>query len=377
MLVFTAPLLPFLQNVRPQMFTYLLFTVFLLLIYRAEQGEYRWLWVLPPLAILWANLHGGFLAAIGILLGWAAVHLVLHRDAWRKVLPPTLLTALAVNINPYGRELLFFLLRTATVPRPEIEDWQPIRLFSAYGAAYLIVLALAIAGIALTRRQRAPALMAILLVTAILPLTAIRHIPLFCLAALIVAGEHIADAWERFAPTHQRSQPQRPALASIPLLGLVALFGLAYSLDLGHVHVKEGEYPFQAMTLLRESGVSGNLANEFNWGEYLIWHLGPRIKVSVDGRRETVYPPSIYQENADFMDATKRWNLLLQQHPTDLALVMRDHTIYRLLKQDPDWSLMYEDSVSALFAAKDSPALSPLRDFVTNFKPATEADRFP
>jgi hypothetical protein len=27
----------------------------------------------------------------------------------------------------------------------------------------------------------------------------------------------------------------------------------------------------------------------FNWGEYAIWHLAPRLRVSMDGRRETIY----------------------------------------------------------------------------------------
>jgi hypothetical protein len=27
----------------------------------------------------------------------------------------------------------------------------------------------------------------------------------------------------------------------------------------------------------------------FDWGEYVIWHLGPGVRVSMDGRRETVY----------------------------------------------------------------------------------------
>jgi hypothetical protein len=27
----------------------------------------------------------------------------------------------------------------------------------------------------------------------------------------------------------------------------------------------------------------------FDWGEYAIWYLSPAIKVSMDGRRETVY----------------------------------------------------------------------------------------
>jgi hypothetical protein len=33
----------------------------------------------------------------------------------------------------------------------------------------------------------------------------------------------------------------------------------------------------------------GRLVSYFNWGEFAIWHFGPRLRVSMDGRRETVY----------------------------------------------------------------------------------------
>jgi hypothetical protein len=33
----------------------------------------------------------------------------------------------------------------------------------------------------------------------------------------------------------------------------------------------------------------GRIVTFFNWGEYAIWHFGPRLRVSMDGRRETVY----------------------------------------------------------------------------------------
>ena len=36
-------------------------------------------------------------------------------------------------------------------------------------------------------------------------------------------------------------------------------------------------------------GRTGRLANEFNWGQYALWHLGPELRVSIDGRRETIY----------------------------------------------------------------------------------------
>jgi hypothetical protein len=38
--------------------------------------------------------------------------------------------------------------------------------------------------------------------------------------------------------------------------------------------------------------VRGRLELPFDWGEYAIWHFGPRLRVSMDGRRETVYSES-------------------------------------------------------------------------------------
>ena len=37
------------------------------------------------------------------------------------------------------------------------------------------------------------------------------------------------------------------------------------------------------------SAPPGRLVTAFDWGQYAIWHLGPRIRVSIDGRRETIY----------------------------------------------------------------------------------------
>ncbi len=40
---------------------------------------------------------------------------------------------------------------------------------------------------------------------------------------------------------------------------------------------------------LHKIQASGRLAVWFDWGQYAIWHLSPRLRVSWDGRRETVY----------------------------------------------------------------------------------------
>ena len=45
-----------------------------------------------------------------------------------------------------------------------------------------------------------------------------------------------------------------------------------------------------------DPSVSGRLVVPFNWGEYAIWHWGPRLRVSMDGRRETVYGDGTVKE---------------------------------------------------------------------------------
>src|SRR5262245_16283374 len=69
-------LLPYLALVRPQAFTFLFFLLVLLIIDKLERGDSRCLWVIPFIFALWVNLHGGFLAGIGILLLWSAIHFI-------------------------------------------------------------------------------------------------------------------------------------------------------------------------------------------------------------------------------------------------------------------------------------------------------------
>ena len=96
------------------------------------------------------------------------------------------------------------------------------------------------------------------------------------------------------------------------------------------------------------------MAVYFDWGQYAIWHLGPRIKVSYDGRRETVYPESLRQLNNDWAEGVGRWDALLDRYPTDLALLDKRLPVYNLMRLKAGWTLVYEDSLAALFARNGS-----------------------
>ena len=343
---------PAIATVRPHMFTLLFTACMFIVIALADQGKYKWLWFAPLISALWVNFHGGILAGLGFLGIWAFFHTVLHRDKWLRILPPVILSFLAILINPYGLDLVTFLLRTATVPRTEIVEWQPLQPISVLGGIYLVLLVILILGLVYSRKDKSKPLMVLLAVAVLLPFVASRHLPIFSLAVLVFGGEHIADTWSRFSPSKDEHRT-RPGW--IPILSIILAIGLLIgSINNFREIPIPGDpnpyFPVNAVSILKQSRVEGNLAIPFNWGEYAIWHLGPGIKVSVDGRRETAYSEEIYQANLAFQYGVNEWDAILEEHDTHLVLVNISSATFNLMKTKPGWELIYHDDTSALFS---------------------------
>jgi hypothetical protein len=381
---FAMSLRPGLLNVRPQVFTYLLFLLILLVIDAAERGALRWLWAVPPIIALWANLHGGVLAGLGIYLLWGAAHVAAAAWSERRfrvileapqpaIVASMIAGCLALLLNPYGIELVTFLLRTATVPRPEIADWKPITIGGTWGQLYFAGLLWMLLGLLFSRRERKLALVVVSVCTAILPLLAIRHTPLFAISTPLLAGEHMADAAVRLVsrrPLARLASAGSRALEVVSggwwlIIALVAALVMACAalprLSRISVDPSVADFPARAITMMKASGVAGNMATEFNWGEYVLWHLGPQVRVSVDGRRETIYSDAIYRENLDFMNGQGQWARLIDRPETELALVHRHRPVFDLMKQKPGWVLVYQDALCALFAREGSSSLEQIR----------------
>lgn len=365
-------------TVRPHLFTYVLFFAVLLILEAAERGRHRTLWALPFLFALWANLHGGFLAGLGILAVWTAAVGLAELVARRRGATErpsgggglalwaggALVASMAATLlNPYGPELLDFLARTATVPRPEITEWEPLGIRSASGVWYLLFLALLAAALLRSERPKRAGALAVLAVAALVPLLAVRHLPLFALSGIVLGGEHLAGAFGRRLP---RSSPDGGSwVLGTAVAGAVLLAGAGLAAAavprFGCIELEEGYYPVRAVELLRESGTEGNLAVFFDWGEYAIWHLAPGFRVSMDGRRETVYPDSIYREHLRFVSGRDDWDALLDRRPTDAALVPASGPSANLLRLKPGWAEVAEDTVAALFAREEWDGLASLR----------------
>lgn len=355
---------PGLGTARPHLATYVAFLLLLLVLDRAGPADRGRLWLLPPLFAAWANLHGGVLAGAGLLVIWAATSVCRAGPSWRARLrtvgPPIAAALVATLANPYGWRLWWFL-RTALVPRPEISEWQHLPIATGRGLAYVVVLAIGLFALVSRRREARLESWVMWLVCAALPLAAIRHTPLFGLATAVIVTPVLGSVLrDRLRPG---SEPAVPSPAGwVPILIAAAALGLAAAAapGLGCLAVRD-PYPASAVRLLKQAGVVGNLATPFNWGEYVIWHLGPRIRVSVDGRRETVYAEKAYRRSLEFHWGTGDWDALLRDEPTDLALVVADGPADHLMSRYPGWSIVHRDAGHALYARESFAGLALLK----------------
>jgi hypothetical protein len=198
------------------------------------------------------------------------------------------------------------------------------------------------------------------------------------IAFAMFVGEHVTDLWDRQISQRQRSTSLRPWLAGLPLLVALIIPLAALSIDRGRILIGDAvPYPHAALALLKTSGFTGNLATFFDWGEYIIWHAGPQIRVSIDGRRETVYPPDIYQKHFNLWYGSNQWDALLTEYPTDAVLIVSRTATDNLLRLSPGWRLVYTDNISALFINEQSSAGQMIESAVVDFAPPPPQVYFP
>jgi hypothetical protein len=287
-----AALGPIAFSVRPQLWTILGVAI----VCRALQDR-RWLVWLPLLFLLWANLHGGWILGIAL----AALSLagrVIDTRSLKTVLRPAAFMSVALAatlINPYGWRLWLLLLSTGGAAR-NIQEWRPI--WEQEDASYAVLWALIAVGVVATTaiRRRTQITWAAALPVAWLAVNSLlvtRLAPFFGEVAVL----NLATAWQPPAQSSTVVRRQRAwGFVMIDVLA-VALVVLPNLISESRCLSIRGSWApdLTAAAAFESTLVRGRLVLPIDWGEYAIWHWGPRLRVSIDGRlgatrrSETVY----------------------------------------------------------------------------------------
>jgi hypothetical protein len=216
---------------RPQSFTYALLIAVLWLLLDDLERPSRRVFLVLPLLVLWANLHGSVLVGAALVSGYALVEIIgaLHRDR-RSVRPRSLVLLVApwlcVLASPYATSLPHYYREIFTSGfGSTVSEWAPTKLTFLYAPAYLLVLG----GVWLLGRTggKASAFEKLAFVgLSLLAFEAVRNIVWLALFSLVLLPRLVDEV--RAAPAVEPKRINRILALAMLAAVLVAIIGVSF-----------------------------------------------------------------------------------------------------------------------------------------------------
>ncbi len=326
---------------------------------------------LLPLMALWANLHGGFVAGLG-LAGALAAEAVLTAESGH---------ARRAAVLGWGRFVLGAALASLLTPHGIAGWWFPFKLMSFHFAldfvsewhapvlgptAPLVLWLAALIVFALWTDFRAP-LFRVLMVAGLIAMamSRTRNAELLALLAPLLLAPSLALApsiaiplrpwgrrgevrWgegrnsvDRPTPPNLSAPEGRRGIRSSVVGACIFLAATAVAVLRGYPHENPAIAPAPALAAARQAGLTGPVFNDFDFGAYLLFEGVP---VFVDGRID-LYGDDFMRAYAEALaaegDALPR---LLDRYHIAWTLLQPNDNAVAALDRDPRWERVYADA---------------------------------
>jgi len=350
-------------SLRPQMLGYLFLILTLLALERFRQGKSQAVWLLPVIMLLWVNTHGSWIIGMGAIFVywmsglWEFEIGALQATPWtereRRTISFAFLLCMAVlPITPYGSriaaspfEFAFSLPLNVTY----ISEWQSMPFSLPVGKLFLaLVLGLVLIQVVGQFTWRLEELALFLFGT----IVACLHVR-FVLVFVPFFAPVLAAIFSRWIPAYDRKKDKFVLNAVLMLLALASIIHYFPSGAKLHEEVA-GIYPVDAVDYLRQHFVPGPMYNNYEFGGYLVWSLGPEHKVFIDGRGDLYERGGLLSDYLHISRLRPGALAILQGYGVRSCLVKLDEPIATLLSASPRWKRIYTDDVSAVFVRQAS-----------------------
>ncbi|MFI5370866.1 MAG: tetratricopeptide repeat protein [Candidatus Eisenbacteria bacterium] len=360
------------SQVRPETLVSVLLALQITILETRRHGGRDRLWLLPVIALLWANIHLSW--HLGLVTPVAHL-LAAWRDRARgrvngidpRRLGLVIVACLAVSfVNPWGWRALWepfdYVLNHASEPiMLAVTELTPIDfannlrdLLPATLVAWLLLFA--------WRTRRVGLDLAELVVVALFLALALRT-QRFLGFAMVALTPYLArdlDAWvgSRRWPAWTRPAWSRATLAAVGCLALGVPEWTRAELPLG-VGIEWRQYPVIACDFIRAHGVRGRGFNQFFNGGYLLWRFWPErdrlpfMDIHQTGTREDRYSYAFATHDP------QAWHDLDARYRFDWALIRRrpylDDRLVEFLDADTSYVLVFLDDAAALWVRHGGP----------------------
>jgi hypothetical protein len=317
----------------------------LLILTKARQNP-RWLFLLPPLCLLWVNTHGSILLGllvVAIELAWSLLpERLVHRVGGLRQSPFTgslglalLGSVVASCITPYGPGLLaydFAVSRNSQISQ-YITEWNSPNFHSVFVLlVYGVPLAVLVACFWTRRIPLLEGSLGLFLFVEALR-TERLDVYLMLVAAGLAATLPARAAW---GPTARR-------WTGGGLLALAIVIVAVPPIPAGTVSSSQ---PIAAFNYL--SGRPGRIFTEYTWGDYSV---SRHRATFVDGRTD-LFEGRVLSEFMAVSNLTTNPDPVLSAYHVSYVVWARQTPLAQYLAYDPRWHVVDRTSVALVFARR-------------------------
>lgn len=375
---------------RPHIFSLLFMVVWCHVLDEYQYRDINRFFLLPPLMLLWVNLHGGFIAGF-VLMGCYFVgnlveyylntppDRVVPGLKCRAIFKITFVCLLACLINPIGYRILLFPFNLVknTYLMDHVTEFLSPNFHEPLVFKYLLLATLALLGCS---RQKLNIIELILLLFFTnMALYSIRYVTLFAIVAAPIILRRSDELLGRASGVFVESFRVRSARIAamdevakgwlwIPAgVALVVIFcaggTIRYSFD-------EKLKPVAAVEFLKKERISGNMFDNDEFGDYIIYAAWPVYRVFFDGRSD-MYGSERMKEYYRISNFEPGWEQVVEKYRIDWIIFDANSALSRYLRARGGWRLIYADKLAHIFV-RDVPKYRDLIKRYRDVKPLPE-----
>ena len=323
-------------GLRSQVISLLFLVITISLILNSLDKPKKSIWILPPLFLIWANTHAGFILGLTVISIYA-LHLIFSRfkkeidnEHFIKSVSIYIFSICATLINPFTYRIYEELYRHFKTPlNTTIAEWVPTNMLLSILIVFLVIAYF----IYTTSSKKLNVFKSLLIVAfAVIALLARRNIPVFFLSFIVVLDIPAPDA-----------KKLKPVIS-------IALFSAFLFLGINNVYktIVQNQpstlceakflerYPCKETEYFRDR--TGTVFNTYEWGGYLIWKI-PNMKIFIDGRMPAWSTPNgvdSYTYWLEILQTKEGWDKKLDDLGTNYLFIGSGTLMDLLLKDDPE-----------------------------------------
>jgi hypothetical protein len=341
-------------SMRPQMFAYPLFAITLWVLWRWQNGDAKFLWILPLITLLWVNLHGSFILAF-VLMGSALVFGTGDRKqlgVWFS------LSFVGTFINPRGILVWQFVSNMLNSPSDQLfaTEWRPPVNTGWQMNIFFGWLLLFIPLVAISPRRLSMLEWVWFLSFGWLALSGLRYVIWFMFIMAILTGALLGELLKSFKREAVMGN-SKPAF-NYALSGLLFLLPLMMLPGIREYWWKDSPAPYHQATtpitatnwLAAHPDLPGPLFAEYTFSSYLIFAMPSRL-LWIDNRFNA-YPPEHWENYQTISSAKPQWESFLDKDKINLLMLslQSQPALVEVVEESNQWCEQYRDKYAVIFS---------------------------